>query len=52
VGAELGRMELRTAFPALSARFPDLHLAVPHQGLVFREKSIVFGVESLPVRLA
>jgi cytochrome P450 len=42
-------MELRTAFPALSHRFPDLSLAVDQ--LDYRESSIVYGVESLPVRL-
>jgi cytochrome P450 len=51
VGAELARMELRTAFPAIAARFPDLHLAVPTQELQYRALSIVFGVESVPVVL-
>jgi cytochrome P450 len=49
VGAELARMELRIAFPALARRFPDLRLAV--DGLDFRGRSIVYGVESLPVLL-
>ncbi|MGA8210624.1 MAG: cytochrome P450 [Nocardioidaceae bacterium] len=49
VGAELARMELRTAFPALARRFPDL--AVATEQLDYRQVSIVFGVESLPVRL-
>ncbi|MDX6302312.1 MAG: hypothetical protein QOF53_3526 [Nocardioidaceae bacterium] len=49
VGAELARMELRAAFPALARRFPDL--AVATDELPFREMSIVFGLESLPVRL-
>jgi cytochrome P450 len=48
VGAELARMELRAAFPALARRFPDLALAADR--LTYREKSIVYGVESLPVR--
>ena len=51
VGAELARMELRTAFPALAARFPDLQLDVPLDDLTLRQLSIVFGVEELPVRL-
>jgi cytochrome P450 len=51
VGAELGRMELRAAFPALARRFPDLQLAVDPADLAFHAKSIVYGVESLPVRL-
>ena len=49
VGAELARMELRTAFPALSRRFPDLSLAAAH--VDYRQMSIVYGVDSLPVRL-
>ncbi len=48
VGAELARMELRIAFPALARRFPDL-AAVSSSD--FRRKSIVYGLESLPVRL-
>jgi cytochrome P450 len=49
VGAELARMELRAAFAALSRRFPDL--AVASEELDYREMSLVYGVESLPVRL-
>ena len=52
VGAELARMELRAAFPALARRFPDLHLAVDPGELQLHAKSIVFGLESLPVRLS
>jgi cytochrome P450 len=48
VGAELARMELRAAFPALARRFPDMAAATDR--LDYREMSIVFGVESLPVR--
>ncbi|MGW4373003.1 cytochrome P450 [Streptomyces albidoflavus] len=51
VGAELGRMELRAAFPLLVERFPALRLAVEPQELEFRKLSIVYGVDSLPVRL-
>jgi len=51
VGAELARMELRTAFRALAHRFPDLSLAVAPEQLRFRDFSIVYGVESLPVQL-
>jgi cytochrome P450 len=51
VGAELARMELRAAYPALARRFPDLALAVPADELAYHAKSIVFGVESVPVRL-
>jgi cytochrome P450 len=48
VGAELARMELRIAYPALAQRFPALEAARPSD---FRQKSIVYGLESLPVRL-
>lgn len=51
VGAELARMELRAAFVALAARFPDMELAVDPAELEFHSKSIVYGIESLPVRL-
>jgi cytochrome P450 len=49
VGAELARMELRTAFPAISRRFPDLALATDK--VDYRQMSIVYGVDALPVRL-
>ncbi|MGI9157175.1 MAG: cytochrome P450 [Marmoricola sp.] len=52
VGAELARMELRLAFPALARRFPGLQLAVPPADLEYRAQSIVYGVEALPVTLA
>jgi cytochrome P450 len=51
VGAELARMELRAAYPALARRFPDLKLAVPAVDLAYHAKSIVYGVDSVPVRL-
>jgi len=47
IGAELARMELRAAYPALARRFPDMKLAV--QDIPFTVSSIVYGVESLPV---
>ena len=49
VGAELARIELRTVFPALFRRFPDLALAVPEERLSWRRLSFVYGVEELPV---
>jgi cytochrome P450 len=52
LGAELARIELRIAYPALMRRFPDLALAVEPRDLNFRSLSIVYGVESLPVRVA
>lgn len=49
VGAELARMELRIAFPALARRFPRLSLV--EQEPAFRQKSIVYGLDRLPVLL-
>lgn len=51
VGAELARMELRIAYPALLRRFPDIRMATDPEQLSFRELSIVYGMESLPVAL-
>ncbi|MEV8441983.1 cytochrome P450 [Actinosynnema sp. NPDC051121] len=47
VGAELARMELRAAYPALLRRFPNLRLAAERPA--FRTASIVHGVDSLYV---
>ncbi|HET6152123.1 MAG TPA: cytochrome P450 [Marmoricola sp.] len=52
VGAELARMELRAAYPALAKRFPNMRLAVDPADLEYHAKSIVFGIESLPVVLS
>ncbi|TVS99686.1 cytochrome P450 [Amycolatopsis bartoniae] len=49
IGAELARMELRAAYPALVRRFPDLHLAVEPGELSYRQTSVVYGVDTLPV---
>jgi cytochrome P450 len=49
IGAELARMELRTAYPALVRRFPDMRLAVAPEDLSFRQVSIVYGLDALPV---
>jgi cytochrome P450 len=51
VGAELARMELRAAYPALIRRFPGMRLAVAPEDLSFRKLSIVYGVDKLPVVL-
>jgi cytochrome P450 len=51
IGAELAKMELRAAYPALVRRFPRLRLAVGPEELAFRKLSIVYSVESLPVSL-
>jgi cytochrome P450 len=44
-------MELRVAFQSLVRRFPDMTLAVDPSELRFRDLSIVYGVDSVPVRL-
>ena len=49
IGAELARMELRTAYPALARRFPNLRLAAPETDLPMRGTSIVYGVDAMPV---
>ncbi len=49
IGAELARMELRAAYPALVRRFPTMRLAVAPEEIEFRELSVVYGVQSLPV---
>ncbi len=49
VGAELARMELRTALRMLAERFPDLAMAADISDLEFRKLSAVYGVEALPV---
>lgn len=49
IGAPLAQMEMRIAFPALLRRFPGLRLAVPYEEVPFRQLSIVYGLESLPV---
>lgn len=51
VGAELARMEIRTALTGLARRFPDLALA-PGNPPSFRQLSIVHSIDALPVRLA
>jgi cytochrome P450 len=51
IGAELARMELRAAYPALLRRFPNMRLATPVEDLKYRKVSIVYGVEALPVLL-
>jgi len=50
IGAELARMELRIAYPALVRRFPTMRPAVEPAQLRFRRASIVFGLDGLPVK--
>lgn len=50
LGAQLARVEMRVAFPALLRRFPTLRLAVPDGEVPLRpETADIFGVRSLPV---
>ena len=49
VGAELARIELRIAFPALARRFPTMRPALPMDELAFRSSSIVYSAETMPV---
>ena len=49
LGAQLARLELRIALPALLRRFPGLRLAVDPAEIRYRQRSIVYGVEELPV---
>jgi cytochrome P450 len=51
IGAELARMELRAAYPALVRRFPGIRLGAEPSELPFRKLSFVFGVDALPVEL-
>ncbi|TWP39097.1 cytochrome P450 [Leekyejoonella antrihumi] len=51
VGAELARMELRTALPAMARRFPQMRLAVPEDELNFHRLALVYGLDELPVML-
>jgi cytochrome P450 len=49
IGAPLARMELRTAYPALFQRFPNLRLAVPFEEISWRTHTNIYGLNSLPV---
>ncbi|MBV2156580.1 cytochrome P450 [Kitasatospora sp. SUK 42] len=51
IGAPLGRMQARTALPALFARFPHLELAVPVEELEPTTTFMLNGHRALPVRL-
>jgi cytochrome P450 len=51
IGAELARMELRAAYPALVRRFPGIRLDARPEELSYRKLSFVYGVDALPVKL-
>jgi cytochrome P450 len=49
LGAQLARVEMRIAYPALFDRFPGLRLAVPPEEVQTKLDAFVYGVHSLPV---
>lgn len=49
IGAPLARMELRSVFGALTARFPTMRLAKPESELTFRTGTLTGGLVALPV---
>ncbi|MGY0055421.1 cytochrome P450 [Streptomyces sp. LZ34] len=49
IGQNLARIELRTAFAALFARFPELRLAAAPDAIEFTKDAGLNGVRSLPV---
>jgi cytochrome P450 len=50
VGAELARMELRSALVGIATRFPDLTVPAPDE-VSFRQLSVVYSIDALPARL-
>jgi cytochrome P450 len=48
-GAPLARMELEVSLKALFTRFPTLRLDVAPEDVPFRENTIVYGLDRLPV---
>jgi cytochrome P450 len=48
IGANLARVEMQVAFATLARRLPGLRLAVPHDGLKFKDADI-YGMKELPV---
>ncbi|MEV0352584.1 cytochrome P450 [Nonomuraea sp. NPDC050680] len=49
LGQQLARIEMRIGYRRLFERFPGLRLAVPASDVPLKERSGVYGVESLPV---
>jgi cytochrome P450 len=49
LGAPLARMEMRTAFPALLRRFPNLALAENFSDVQFRSFHFIYGLKALEV---
>lgn len=49
LGAALARLELRVVMDAVIQRFPNLQLATSLDNIPFRNKVLIYGVQSLPV---
>ena len=49
LGQGLARIELQVVFPRLFARFPNLRLAAPLEGLPFKYDSQIYGLYDLPL---
>ncbi len=52
LGAPLARLEFDVALTQLLARFPNLELAAEPETLVWRDSTLIRGLNTLPVRLA
>lgn len=49
LGADLSRLELAIVFETLFQRLPGLPLAAPFEDFTYRDGSLVYGLEELPV---
>ncbi|MFJ8439914.1 cytochrome P450 [Kitasatospora griseola] len=49
LGAQLARMELQVAIASLLERFPDVHLAVPAEDVVWKSGGLFRGPQQLPI---
>lgn len=49
LGQQLARMMLRLSYRHVFDRFPGLRLAVPSSEIIMRNRSVIYGVQSLPV---
>jgi cytochrome P450/ferredoxin len=50
LGQALARAELQLAFQMLFERFPDLALAIPAEEIQYKQKAVVWGMHSLPLK--
>jgi cytochrome P450 len=48
IGANLARVEMQVAFATLARRLPGLKVAVPPEGMRFKDANI-YGMKELPV---